>query len=137
MSSKKKSQQPETNSGRNYSVSRFTDNGQKDTTSVSGYLYRNKEERNCLAASSSSSISIISSKSSSSEGWKISQTTYTLGHHICIPHRLPVACPPPLRERGHGERLPSACVLLLLPPPSVLILLSPSLTSSITTNGRK
>ena len=36
-------------------------------------------------------------------------------HDICIPHGPPVACPPPLRERGHGERSPSACLAFSAP----------------------
>ena len=39
----------------------------------------------------------------------------SLLHHICIPHRLPVACPPPLRERGHGECSPFACLAFIAP----------------------
>ena len=35
--------------------------------------------------------------------------------NICILHRLPVACPPPLRECGHGERSPSACLAFIAP----------------------
>ena len=68
------------------------------------------------AASASSAVAVATAK----DGRLRRQPGASLLHHICTPHRLPVACPPPLRERGDGERSPSARVSLLLPPPCCL-----------------
>ena len=59
-----------------------------------------------------------------------------LHHIVCIPHRLPFACPPPLRERGHGERSPYAFLAFIAPALCLNFALT-VVTSSITTNGRK
>ena len=64
------------------------------------------------AASASSAVAVAAAK----DGTFRRQPGASLLHHICIPHRLPVACPTPVREGGHGERSPSACLAFIAPP---------------------
>ena len=92
------------------SVSRLTADGQKETTSISDYLCRNKEERNCLATSSSA---ISSSSSSSSKQRRMEDLANTLVPPSCINPRTTLALPPssnsdPGSHSGPSSSLPTS-----------------------------
>ena len=86
------------------------------------------------ATASSSSSSAAAAAAAAKDGRFRRQPGASLLHHICIPHRLLLHVLHLFVNAGmeNARLLP---VLIILPPPSVLILLSLSLTSSITTNG--
>ena len=94
------------------SVSRLTDDGLKETTSISGYWCRNKGERNCLATAAASASSAVAP---AKDARFRRQPAASLLHHICIPHRLPVGCLPPFVNAGmENARLPD-CLAFIAP----------------------
>ena len=97
------------------SVSRLTDHGQKKRRVYLVITMGTRKDETAWQPAAAASASLAVAVAAAKDGNFRRHPGACLLHHICIPHRLPVACPPPPRERGHGERSPYACLAFIAP----------------------